>query len=256
MSTIPPDLKAIHGFFMLGTNQLILYHSAMFHIPAHAFQMIFIATLPDDAMEAYRRDVAAHPHDPGSPGAQWLIHNEKGNEFALQQIYDGEITSFQTQIKRLQPNGEYARDPVVANTTVTVGQMIYFRQFNPEEPFTPGPESPYIVFGGAEWFVAHRLTKDPDYDVVASMTWADTGLADAFGQIENPQEILLEIGHSDGPPLPGASPLVAGRRYPTQVIVTQPPKFEHHMRPPKLLPATVQVDSIYWFDNQGINSQS
>ncbi|NUQ75659.1 MAG: hypothetical protein HUU21_19110 [Polyangiaceae bacterium] len=255
MSNTNP-LSSIHGFFMLGRDSLVLYHSSRFHMPPHAFQMILTASLPEDAMNAYRADMDAHP----SGDTVWLVHNEPGNEFALQQLYDGEITSFQTDIKRLV-NGDYPSDPYVfRNVQIQIQKTLYFRQFNPNDAYQGGPyHNPYIVFSGngSEVFLSHYLTKDYDYDLLARMSWLKSD--------SEPQQVpyavssMIRTFRADGPSKPDSCPLEAGLRYVTQDDEDEVPfpsddLGPHHGSPThQQATPSILLRSVYWYDPTTIN---
>ena len=215
------SLVAKHGFFMLGTEQLFLYHSVQFKVPAHAFQMIMTATLEESAMNTYRADVAAHAGD----GSVWLLHNHE--KFALSSLRAG--STFQTNVKRLKPDRDYAKPFLVPElVTVTIDQVLYFRPLNPGNSYMQPPASPYILFGnGVEKFLAHRLAWWQDYDVLEAVHAPGTPTVPFDWHID------LITGHSDIGPLPTSSPLIPHWYY-----------GSHGLR----------VDSIYWFDTQGINA--
>jgi hypothetical protein len=76
-------------------------------------------------------------------------------------IYRGHFERFPTQRAR-----EAAR--IAQNVDVNVTQVIHFRKFDPTA--TKPAQLEYLLFGkGAELFLAHLITKPPDFDQILSV---------------------------------------------------------------------------------------
>lgn len=233
------DTPTSHGFFMLGTGTVFFYHSAQFAMEDHSYQMIFTVTLPADAMSAYVQDVQQNP-----TGFVWVFNNGVGKTpppdqlFTLPQVQIGQVTSLTGSITRISDNLQ-SSTTIVADTTVTVERLVYFRHFDYSQDY-PNP-LPYILFGdetGA--YVAHFLTKLKDFDnlavLAAAPAWLEMSQLMAGAPID-----FTTVPYTPGT-LPSASPLTAGTAYPVEFGGVGDPSF------------TVQVQSIYWFDVTVVNA--
>lgn len=161
------SVPTLHAFVMLGSKTLFLCHLTMYKWEPHMFQFVVEATLPDAAMERYRKEHQAHPKD------TYFLGNSPQDLMTLPEIQSGKRTNFLCDVFRgMPPIYDHwpweGMTPVIANVRVTVKRIVYFRLFSlnmlPPETLT------YIVFGsGDEAHMTNYQTKDPDFDQVVSL---------------------------------------------------------------------------------------
>jgi hypothetical protein len=235
------DTPTGHGFFMLGTSSVYLYHSAQFTMENHSYQMIFTVGIPQPALATYAADVEKN----AGGGWVWVFVNGIGNTpppdqlFTLPQIQTGEVSALTGSIFRLPASGSGQQVTVVPQVTVNVERLVYFRHFDYSMSY-PAP-LPYVLFGDAAGaYIAHYTTRLEDFDNLAQLAappaWLAMDQLMAGVQIDFPH-VPYEPGQ-----LPAASPLTAGTTYPVLFGGVPDPSF------------AVTVASIYWFDVTIINA--
>ncbi len=235
------DMPTQHGFFMLGTSTVFLYHSAQFTMENHSYQMVFTAGLSEGIMKEYIDDVAQY----GSGGWVWVFVNGVGNNppanqlFTLPQIQTGQVTSLTGSIIRISTTDPSTSVVVVPAATISVARLIYYRHFDTTEAYN----SPltYVLFGDSSGaWIAHYLTKLKDFDNLAQLeqlpAWLDPTQLAASLSINFPS-VPYEPGQ-----IPAQSPLQANTTYPVLFGGVSDPTF------------TVNIQSIYWFDTTVVNA--
>jgi hypothetical protein len=246
---------------MLGTRTLVLYHSSMFHVENHAYQVIVLATLPPEAMATYVKDVGQY----GVRGTvKWMLHNEE-QPFTLPDLFAGKYPTFVTNLQRYepQPDGSTKKTNIVSGVSVAIGSFLYYRHFEPSEEYYPFAAK-YVAWNvGDEAYMAHYLTKANDYDNVVLLTQPNN----APGQVQ----VVYPDVHRDTDALPAASPLIPGSGYflhdpnPADHPPEPPPDHHHHVigeppppissnPPPRLPQPGAPVSAVYLFDNSFVNS--
>lgn len=264
-------LSTVHGFYVLTraisgpftdsgrdfsevsasgpTNWVLLYHSAAFAMPPHAYQMAVLASLPDDAAKALNDDIDTHGENSllSSGGYMRILHNLDSEPIALQQIVDygpspGNPFTFQAAIKRKSRDDYPLIGP--SSFTVSVQLIVYFRPFVADEQYSEQYKVLQLPAPDGSTYLAHYLTRRPDFDAI---------------QKGDPKPPVYLLGHSlesrsasyevdlpgvagyQGGDLPSASPLVVGRSYEG----VNPSSGQMRLFTP---------EADLWFDDQGVNA--
>lgn len=161
------DSPASHTMLVLGTGQVFLSHLPMFMKP-HDYQVILQASFSSDPQRVYVDDRKAHP--------KALLYTLQPKAFVLPDLFPpspgqpAHLRSFQANLFRgdfEKPDADTAE--VAANLTVTVTGVVLGRRFIPGAPALD--RLAYVLFGkGPELWLAHVITKPPDFDQVLSTT--------------------------------------------------------------------------------------
>jgi hypothetical protein len=163
--TPQPDADT-HGMLVVGQGPVYLSHLPMFGHPHHDVQAILEVHLSGDGEDSQARYV----NDRKRSGER--IYTLKPDPFVLQHLIThgpGEecLCEFTGELYR----GHFERPgaELLSKVTVIVDHVVHFRQFDPEA------EAPvilnYILFGTSdERFLAHLITRPPDFDQVVSVT--------------------------------------------------------------------------------------
>jgi len=162
----PPTL-GVHNQMMVGEQTIYLSHLPMFMFDPedhpHNFQVILEVTLsgPDNPQATYVNDRTQNPHErmyTMQPDAFEMI------EFDPQHPKRHSLTGaiFRGHLER---GGKRIIDRAVAQVVNTV----YFHAFDPNAA-SPA-QLDYLLFGRApELFLAHVITKPPDFDQILAVT--------------------------------------------------------------------------------------
>ncbi len=157
------DFPATHNMLMVGSDSLYLSHLPMFQEPGeppmpHRYQAILEVTTAKQ--NTYVKDRREH----GST----RIYTLNPESFVLPDLVSSDpqrkpLRSFQAiAIFR----GHLERDNrvrILQDVDVRVKNVIYFREFDPEDKKSPQLE--YLLFGkDQELFMAHVITAAPDFD--------------------------------------------------------------------------------------------
>lgn len=155
-----PHDVGVHGMLFFGDEALYLSHLPMF-MSMHDHQVILEVTLAGDSGDAqaiYRAD----RRDTGE-----RLYTLVPEKFSLQRLgAEGAdaLPSFKGTVHR----GHFERPgnkAILKNITVSVANIIHFRQFDPHAEALP--ELQYLLFGESnELFMAHIITRPPDFDQV------------------------------------------------------------------------------------------
>ncbi len=157
---------ATHGMLLVGEETVYLSHLPMFTDPDHSIQAILEATFTDGGGDPQ----AAYVEDRKRTGTKLYTFEPK--KFALSDLVSADPRhhpprrSFRGRI--FQGHFERGGTPLVEDVVVEVTNVVHFRVFDPEAPGLP--ELRYLLFGkGSELFLAHLITKPPDFDQVLSV---------------------------------------------------------------------------------------
>jgi hypothetical protein len=168
-----PDPEASfggHGQLLFGEQIIYLSHLPMFMFDAerhpHNFQVILEVTLSAAGGDPQ----AAYVADRQRTGTQ--IYTLAPEAFSLTDLVSTDpdrppLRSFTGTIFR----GHFERGgrPILRDVRVEVQRVVYFRQFEPDAE--PLPALEYLLFGGEEEpFLAHVITRPPDFDQILSAT--------------------------------------------------------------------------------------
>ncbi|MFE4971362.1 hypothetical protein ACFRAR_04505 [Kitasatospora sp. NPDC056651] len=196
-----------HRFILLGQTDLVAYHLALFHVPAHAFQVVLTIDFTDEAARtAYLDDLKA-PIPPGKKRYHSLAADPE-DPFPLTDIESGKRTSFKALVERVwvdvatgDRKFEGLKDSKNPVTTVRIlpSGMRYFAPIG-DTPYPPHFTG--LVFGTTkETFLAHKLAKPDHWDEVLQVTTTPSLTQDILDKV--PQVTVPSVRDTlvDGVPL-------------------------------------------------------
>jgi hypothetical protein len=172
-----------HGMAIVGEMTVFLSHLPMFMSP-HDYQVILEVTLTNqgtDPQRVYTEDRSQHPDAK-------LYTFEPTRAFVLPDLFPTDphhpprLTSFQGNIYRGHferfPTGQAkAQARIGRDVMANVTNVIHARKFDAEAKDLD--QLAYFLFGkGQELFMAHLVTKPPDFDHILSVTVAGHQLTD------------------------------------------------------------------------------
>ena len=160
------DQPSVHGMLIVGEQTAYLSHLPMFGSP-HDYQVILEVTFTkpggdpqtdyfNDRKQTGKKLYTLEPERfvLTDLAAATPLHSFKAS------IYRGHFERFRTERAK-----EAAR--IAQGVDVNVTKVIHFRKFDPKAAKLSQLE--YLLFGkGAELFLAHSITKPPDFDQVLS----------------------------------------------------------------------------------------
>lgn len=156
---LPPDFGR-HNMFAFGRSTLFLSHFPSFMAP-HDTQLVFEATLEDangSLQEAWLSERESHPDQGG--------YVMKPEAFALSTLYTPDPPERGSFTATFFRGGDIAV-PVLTNVTVRVTDVIYAKKLDQSASFD---DLSYKLFGrGDELFLAHLLSRPPDFDQIVSV---------------------------------------------------------------------------------------
>jgi hypothetical protein len=154
---------------MVGTDTIYLSHLPMFMFNPrrhpHNFQVVLEVTLhgPGNPQATYTNDRRAHPNErmyTMSPDSFEMI------EFDPRDPRRNALTGADIFRGHLEREGSRQ---IIERANVQVERTVYFRAFDPDAVTSRKLE--YLLFGkGRELFLAHIITKPPDFDQILSVT--------------------------------------------------------------------------------------
>jgi hypothetical protein len=177
------DPASGHGMAIIGEMTVFLSHLPMFMSP-HDYQVILEVTFTNqgsDPQHVYMEDRRQHPDAK-------LYTFEPTRAFVLPDLFPADphhpprLNSFQGSIYRGHferfPTGQAKAEARIGRDVVaTVTHVIHARKFDPEAKDLDQLE--YVLFGmGQELFLAHVVTKPPDFDHILSVKLAGHQLTD------------------------------------------------------------------------------
>ena len=174
------DEPNIHNMLMVGQETVFLSHLPMFRSPGfdspHRYQVILEATLRKDGRDAqptYTNDRKSNPAK--------KIYTLGPEEFVLPALSSANsnppLSKFKARVFRghLEKPGKRL---IIEDADVSIQNVVHFREFDPNAQKLAQLE--YILFGkGSELFLAHLITRPPDYDQVISIKVTDHTFTDA-----------------------------------------------------------------------------
>ena len=178
MSNIHTNLKAAHGFLLMGTNNVFGSHLPMFFMPAHAFQVIFELFFEDKDKEKY---LAIKKDNPGKP---LIIFEPK--PMSLEEIANSK--SFQCGLFIANINGDPDGDALINNLNVSIKQKILFEPLNQNKDY-PENISYYLYGRNSEYHLSHILTKAPNFQQEVDVSVSDN----IIDIINNMNNNILEV---------------------------------------------------------------
>jgi hypothetical protein len=162
------DQPALHGMLVVGEDEVFLSHFPMFDHPEHAYQAVLKVTFTQpgaDPQAAYVNDRKAHP--------DVRMYTLAPETFVLADIVSAHpgqppLRSFRARIFR----GHFERggQEILSGVEVNIEEVVHFRGFEPLS---------YLLFGvQGELFLAHWITRPPDFDQVLSVEVLDHQFSD------------------------------------------------------------------------------
>jgi hypothetical protein len=167
------DQMAVHGMLLFGEKTTYLSHLPLFGTATpHRYQVILEVTLTKaggDVQAAYVQDRRRHP--------KAKVYTFEPELFVLPDLNqrDRPRRSFKGTIFR----GHFERGGVAINrdVTATITRIIHFREFDPQAASLQQLE--YFLFGtNQELFLAHLITRPPDFDQIVPVAKADQAFTD------------------------------------------------------------------------------
>jgi hypothetical protein len=163
-----------HGMLIVGAETLFLSHFPMFNHPHHDFQVILEVMMRkpgQDPQQAYVQDRKASGQK---------MYTFVPEEFFLPEIAPTGPSSMPSpSFSGTVVRGHFERSgtPILRDVTVDIAQVVHFRQFDPQAG--PLEHLEYLFFGkGEERFLAHLITKPPDFDQILSAQVTGHALSD------------------------------------------------------------------------------
>lgn len=151
-----------HVMLVVGQETVYLTHLPMFDHPNHDIQAILEATFTDEGSDPQ----AAYADD--RKKSQTKIYTLVPEDFFLPDIVSTDRPprrSFRGTIFR--DHFEKGGHPI-ADAVVNIMDVVHFRKFDPKAQELS--ELQYLLFGkGSELFLAHRITRPPDFDQVLAV---------------------------------------------------------------------------------------
>jgi hypothetical protein len=174
------DRPTTHNMLVVGEKAVYLSHLPMFQEAGqpsmpHRYQVILAVTFTgqgNDPQRAYADDRQAH--------STTKIYTLTPEKFGLPALVSTEpqhapLRSFHGTIFRghLEKGGH----PILEDVVVHVQQVVHFQEFDPHAQKPAQLE--YFFFGkGQELFLAHEITKAPDFDQILSVKVPDHTFTD------------------------------------------------------------------------------
>jgi hypothetical protein len=170
------DEPNTHNMLIVGQETVFLSHLPMFIAPQfnspHRYQVILEAAFS----KAGASPQAVYANDRKKNPAT-KIYTLNPDDFILPNLVAAApLSSFNAQVFR----GHFekpGRKLLLSDVNVNVKNIVHFREFDPQAAKPTQLE--YILFGkGKELFLAHFITRPPDFDQVLSVTSADHTFTD------------------------------------------------------------------------------
>ena len=147
------ERPAVHGFLMLGTNNLYLCHLPMYHMPVHSYQTILEGEIEGSHLENYRKIKKENPTKP------LIVLNKSPT--TLEKLVNS--NSFFGPISFANEQGDPVGDPI-GSTTVTIKRILLLKQLNKESPDYPENLEYYLFGTEPDWHLSHSLSKAPNFE--------------------------------------------------------------------------------------------
>jgi hypothetical protein len=212
------DAPNIHNMLIVGHETVFLSHLPMFKTPdfdsPHRYQVILEATLKKDGRDTLPTYANDRKNNPTT-----TIYTLGPEEFILPNLNSANANPPLSKFKASVFRGHLERrgkKRIIEDADVSIQNVVHFREFDPQAKKLAQLE--YILFGkGSELFLAHLITRPPDFDQVLSIKITDhnftdeelrKGLRVVFGRpntisrrLLEKQEAVGEVKSSAGEPL-------------------------------------------------------
>ena len=178
------DPANFHGMLMFGEEAVFFSHLPMFggidpddrtnYRSPHRYQVILEVALTQEQRAVYARDRKAHP------GARFYTISPE--EMVLSHLFTPatapQRTTFTCDISRDHFERGGQKVPDLQQAQVKIARVVHGRKFDPQAGNLPALE--YLLFGrGKERFLAHAISKPPDFDHVLPVRSLSVELSDA-----------------------------------------------------------------------------
>jgi hypothetical protein len=168
-----------HNMLIVGKQTVFLSHLPMFSAPGfvspHRYQVILEATFmksDSNPQTVYAGDRRNNP--------KTKIYMLNPDKFILPDLVSSGANPSLSRLKGKVFRGHFEREGrklLASDVDVIVKNVVHFREFASNA--TPLAKLEYILFGkGNELFLAHFITKPPDFDQVLSVNVADRSFTD------------------------------------------------------------------------------
>jgi hypothetical protein len=174
----PPSDFGRHNMVAFGRQRLFLSHLPMFMAP-HDAQLLLAASVGDALQPVWTAERDSHPDE--------RFYTVMPERFELSSLYlppgEPRRRSFQATFFRghLERGGQPI--PELTDIEVHVPQVLYARRFGTAD--RPADLTYQLVGGGGELFLAHTISRPPDFDQILSVRVA--------GQEPNEDELARGI---------------------------------------------------------------
>lgn len=166
------DTHDTHGMMIVGEETVYVSHLPMFGHPHHDIQAILEATFANEGGDPQ----TAYADDRRRTGTR--MYTFRPEPFILSEFLSGLV--FSPDPKQPPPpnrffkgsvvRGHFERggQPLLQDVVVEVTNVVHSRQFDPDSQGLS--QLGYLLFGkGRELFLAHLITKPPDFDQILSV---------------------------------------------------------------------------------------
>jgi hypothetical protein len=196
-----PDPPGQHNMLMVGEKTVFLSHLPMFvaldstgteYATVHRYQAIVEVGFEKDGRDVtgiYRDDRRGHP-------AERMYTVEPASRFVLPDMLAEKVSRAGRPVPPGFPatafRGHLERGgvpvPGLERATVKVRRVVHLHRFRPSD--APRDTLTYILFGrGGELFMAHAITRPPDFDQVLPVTVSGHAFTDA--ELEKGVEVVF-----------------------------------------------------------------
>ena len=171
------DQQGLHGMLIVGEQNVFLSHLPMFG-SVHDYQVILEATFAKAGSDPQ----SDYLNDRKRPGTK--LYTIEPEQFVLPRLVaaSSPLHSFKANVYRQhfeRFDNQRAKEAatVAQHVDVNVTRVIHFRRFDPKAAKLAQLE--YILFGkGTELFLAHLITRPPDFDQVLPVKAVDQKFSD------------------------------------------------------------------------------
>jgi hypothetical protein len=232
-----------HGFVLLGEQVIFGAHLAMFHVPAHQYQVVLRLTLGTDAKgaDARQKFLDARRVNPTTP---FIVVNSEDSRMVLAELL--RERRFPAEIWTLPGNDFNRKRTLATGLTVTIEQIVYARRFVSADPYPARPR--YLIFGqGGTAHLVHCMTKHPDYQLIADLAEVPSGLPIK----ELAAGLLVDLGRIGDDHCPTGDPLAPYRG--RDVTAVEIVDIESGMPPQDTRRLTLRIGATRWFDVKYLN---
>jgi hypothetical protein len=153
-----------HNMLVVGEDPVYLSHLPMFMVP-HDFQVLVQVTFADGGRDPQAEYVADRRQRESN------VYTFSPEQFAITGLVEPAAKPARQSFRGGLFRGHLERGgvPLAEDVGVSVQQVVHFRRF--ERPGARPATLTYLLFGaGAALFLAHFITRPPDFDHVLSVT--------------------------------------------------------------------------------------